>query len=362
MENMERLNYAGKKVLVTGHTGFKGSWLCIWLNRLGAEVIGFSLEGHDNDYVYQKTKLKNIMFAEETGDINSYDDLKKVFEEHNPEIVFHLAAQPIVRLSYDEPIRTLYTNTLGTLNVLECIRNTPSVKAAVMITTDKCYKNKEKREAYKESDELGGHDPYSCSKACAEMVIDCYRRSFFNHTGQLVASVRAGNVLGGGDFGKDRLISDCISSLINNKEIMIRNPNAIRPWQFVLDPLYGYLLVGNKLIEGKAEVSAAWNFGPSEESVIPVQEVVNLLIQEWGTGMCINCNNPNEKKHEANLLSLDITRAKTELGWAPLFSIDRTIKNTVEWYKKSLGEDSDKLLDFCNYQIDEYEKLLDKND
>jgi len=351
VEDVEGLNiYNGKRILVTGHTGFKGAWFCIWLNRLGAKVVGFSLKKYPNDFVYRKTNLSKIIFADERGDINDYKRLKWVFDKYRPEIIFHLAAQTIVRLSYDKPIGTLNTNIMGTINVLECIKNTPSVKAAVMVTSDKCYKNKEQIKPYKEGDELGGYDPYSCSKACAELVIDCYRKSFFNNSLKLVASVRAGNVVGGGDFGKDRLVPDCIRALIKGKEIKIRNPDSIRPWNFILDALYGYLLVGQKLLEGKKEFAGAWNFAPDSTSMITVNEIVDLVIKSWGKGKWVH-SGTDEKTHETKLLNLDATKAKTLLNWSPKFNIKETIKNTVEWYKKC---EVDNAYDLCVTQLNKY--------
>lgn len=352
---MERLDYSGKKVLVTGHTGFKGAWLCIWLNKLGAKVIGVSLGENDNDYVYKKTGLSQFLAADEITDITEYKNLKKIFDKHKPEVVFHLAAQSLVRLSYDLPMLTLNVNIMGTANVLECIKNTDSVKAAVIITTDKCYKNREQIKPYMEKDELGGYDPYSCSKACAELVIDSYRKSFFQNSGKLIASVRAGNILGGGDFGKDRLVPDCIRDLINKKEINIRNPDSVRPWQFILDSLYGYLLVGQKLIEGRNEFAEAWNFGPDKSSIIPVRRVVDLVIKRWGSGGWKDVSNPDERKHEAKLLTLDISKAKKKLKWAPKYSIEETVESTVEWYKKAKEGNE---IDAYNLTINQIEKYM----
>ena len=354
MEGLEGLDiYKGKKVLVTGHTGFKGAWLSIWLNKLGAKVIGVSLPEHDNDYVYKKTGLTAHMYADEKVDITDYDRLKEIFDRHQPEIVFHLAAQPLVRLSYDEPVSTFNTNIIGTVNVLDCMRDSSSVKAAVMITTDKCYKNREQTEPYKEEDELGGHDPYSCSKACAEMVISSYRNSFFQHSNTLIASVRAGNVIGGGDFGKDRLVPDCIRALTSCKDIEVRNPDATRPWQFVLEPLYGYLLVGKRLLEGKKEFADAWNFGPEQSSVVPVATVVDLVIKTWGSGAVKYAKNPLEKKHEAKVLRLDIKKAKSRLGWKPKLTVEECMKYTIEWYKNNPVES----MKYCLKQIEEYVSL-----
>jgi len=353
MTNQFNNIYKGKKILITGHTGFKGSWLSIWLHMLGAKVIGYSLEKYYNDYVYKRAKLNELLYADEKGNINDYVRLKAIFDKHQPEMVFHLAAQPLVRLSYEIPIETLSTNIMGTANVLECIKKSSSVKCAVIITSDKCYKNKEKRERYKETDELAGHDTYSTSKACAELIVHSYRHSFFNHSDKLVASVRAGNVIGGGDWAKDRLIPDCIRHLKNKKPVRIRNPHAVRPWQHVIEPLYGYLLIGQKLIEGKKEFADAWNFGPDHGSQVSVDKVVNLIIKFWGEGKWIDISAPNEKKHETKVLKLDSTKAKKGLGWHPVLSITEAIKITVEWYKVSDHEDVYKL---CTNQIKEYVK------
>jgi CDP-glucose 4,6-dehydratase len=352
---MEGLSiYNGKKVLVTGHTGFKGSWLTIWLNGLGAKVIGVSLKEWDNDFVFRKTKLHERVYSNEAADINDHDRLAEIFARHKPDFVFHLAAQPIVRKSYDQPAATIRTNITGTTNVLECIRNTPSIKAAVMITTDKCYKNKEQRTPYKESDELGGHDPYSASKACAEIIIESYRNSFFKTTGPLVASVRAGNVLGGGDYGEDRLVPDCIRALNEKRPIEIRNPYSVRPWQFILDPLRGYLLVGARLLSRQRHMAEGWNFGPEESSIITVKELVEKLVKEWGSGEWKDKSNTTEIKHEAKLLYLDIEKARSKLDWRPLYGIDKTLSETVKWYKESNNLDAEKLYEFCTKQIDEH--------
>lgn len=339
--------YKGKKVLITGHTGFKGSWLAIWLNSIGAKVIGFSLPEWDNDYIFKNSKLKDLIINE-TGDVRDLNKLKEIFLKHKPEIIFHLAAQPIVRKSYTNPIETLSTNIMGTVNILECIKEFDFVKAAVIITTDKCYKNKEQTEGYKEDDELGGYDPYSASKACAEIIINSYRNSFFNNQNKLVASARAGNIIGGGDFGEDRLIPDCINALNQNNDIKIRNPNAIRPWQHVLEPLNGYLLLGEKLLQEKKEFAEAWNFAPNFNSMVPVIEIINLVTEKWGNGKWVDISNSNEKKHETKLLYLDNTKAKDLLEWDPKLDIKQTIEYTVDWYKRSYNED---IYNLCLEQI-----------
>jgi CDP-glucose 4,6-dehydratase len=354
MEGLEI--YKGKKVLVTGHTGFKGAWLSIWLIRIGAKVIGFSLPKSDNDYLYRRTGLGNVIFADEKGDIRDYKQLKKVFDKYRPDFVLHLAAQPLVRLSYEIPLETFEANVIGTANVLECIRKSSSVKGAVLITTDKCYKNKERISPYKEDDQLGGYDPYSASKACAEIVIGSYRDSFFKNSNVLIASARAGNVLGGGDFGKDRLIPDCINSLIKGKPIRIRNPDAVRPWQYILDVLYGYLLLGKKLLEGRREFAEPWNFGPEQRSIVPVRKIADLMVKEWGSGSWQDCSNLKEKRHEAKLLNLDITKAKKKLGWKPKLTIDENIKQTVRWYRNERALGKGDVLNLCYSEIAMYEK------
>lgn len=350
MMNFENI-YEGRRVLVTGHTGFKGAWLSIWLKKLGAKVTGFSLPKYYNDYVFSRANL-NKRLNDERGDIRDIGALRRVFKEHQPEIVFHLAAQPLVRLSYEEPVMTFETNVLGSANVLEAVRGTPSVKAVVMVTSDKCYKNKERFEGYSETDELGGGDPYSASKACAELVIESYRRSFCKNTEKLIASVRAGNTLGGGDWAKDRLVPDCIRALKANKEIDVRNPNSTRPWQHVLEPLNGYLKVGQTLLEGKEEFAEAWNFGPKSESIKSVKEVVEEIICVWGKGGWKHISS-EDNKHEAKLLGLDITKARKLLGWSPIWDFKETMEMTVKWYKR---EDKENAFDLCMEQIEKYQK------
>lgn len=354
MENMERLNFwKGKKVLITGHTGFKGTWLTIWLRKLGARVIGFSLEEYPNDEFYNSTGMSSKII-DVRGNIEDYALLKSVFEKHKPQIVFHLAAQSLVRKSYDEPLHTIATNVLGTANVLECIRNSPSVKTAVIITSDKCYKNKEWIWGYREEDEMGGHDPYSCSKGCAELLIESYRNCFFRKQSKLIASARAGNVIGGGDWAEDRLIPDCIRALEKKEVIKIRNPDSTRPWQHVLEPLNGYLLLAEKLWTERM-YDEAWNFGPTIESIKPVREVVSLLLEKWDKGEWIDISKEH-KKHEAKSLSLDTSKAYITLKWRPKLNLDEALDLTVEWYRNHKNTDVHKL---CVKQINEYEKLTE---
>lgn len=347
--------WKGKKVLVTGHTGFKGTWLAIWLNKLGAKVIGYSLKKYPNDIMFNQTGIGSKII-DERGDINNFKSLKAVFDKQKPEIVFHLAAQPLVRLSYDDPLYTLNTNIIGTANVLECIRFSDSVKVAVMITSDKCYRNKNLTCGYKEGDELGGIDPYSCSKACAEIIASSYRDAFFKLQSKLVATVRAGNVIGGGDWSQDRLIPDCIKALQANKPILIRNPDATRPWQHVLEPLGGYLMLAEKMWAEKKH-DDCWNFGPSSESIVAVRKVADMLVNKWESGSWVDGSEKSkDHKHEAKLLSLDIAKVNTELKWKPVLNLGQAIDLVVEWHKKSQGLKPEGLLKLCEKQIDDYSK------
>ncbi|MFH1840209.1 MAG: CDP-glucose 4,6-dehydratase [Nanoarchaeota archaeon] len=352
MENLEQLNFwKDKKVLITGHTGFKGTWLTIWLKKLGAEVIGFSLEEYPNDQLFNETNISSKMI-DIRGNVQDLDKLKQVFTEQKPEIIFHLAAQPLVRKSYDEPLDTIKTNVLGTTNVLECIRGSDSIKVAVIITSDKCYENKEWVWGYRESDEMGGHDPYSCSKGCIEILVKSYRDSFFKKQSKYVASARAGNVIGGGDWSEDRLIPDCIRALRNKQTIEIRYPNSTRPWQHVLEPLSGYLKLAEKMwIEEKYD--EGWNFGPRIDSIKPVGELVNALIGEWGEGSWADMSKNDEKKHEASSLSLDISKSYLLLNWKPKLDFTTTISFVVGWYKNYNDSNAYEL---CYKQIEEYER------
>lgn len=352
--------YRGKKVLVTGHTGFKGSWLSIWLRELGADVIGYALEPYTERDNFVVTGLTDKI-TDIRGDIRDYEKLLKVFQDCQPQIVFHLAAQPLVRLSYEIPKDTYDVNVGGTVNVLEAIRVTDSVKVAVMVTSDKCYENKEWIWGYRENDSMGGYDPYSSSKGAAELVIAGYRNSFFNpdrysQHGKAIASVRAGNVIGGGDWAKDRIIPDCIRALEQNKPIEIRNPQAIRPWQHVLEPLAGYLLLAAKLYQEPDKYAQAWNFGPDYDSVVNVKDIVELVIKNWGSGEWEDVSDKNAV-HEATLLALDCNKAKRYLRWKPILDIEEALKFTVEWYKNYSKEN---VYDLCKKQIIYYCKVAEK--
>ena len=340
--------YNGKTVLVTGHTGFKGSWLCMWLNKLGAKVIGYSLEEYDNDYLFRKARLSSKLI-DERGDVRDFKRLKEVFDKHNPEVVFHLAAQPLVRLSYDIPRETIEVNVIGTTNVLDLVKSTESVNVGVIITTDKCYKNKEFVWGYRETDELGGVDTYSASKASMELIVEAYRHSFFKDGKKLVASVRAGNVIGGGDQSKDRLLPECMGFFEEGKEVIIRSPKATRPWQFVLDPLEGYLKVGQKLLEGNAKFSDAWNFGPDFEACVSVEDVVKIVSGMWGGGKYV-VDTSRDGKHESTYLMLDASKAKTLLKWKPRTNLNQALSLTTDWYKREGKEDAFAL---CMEQINQ---------
>jgi len=330
--------FKGKRVLVTGHTGFKGSWLSIWLHELGAEVIGIALDPYSEKDNYVLSEIGPRIKADIRADIRDGENLKELFDKYRPEIVFHLAAQPLVRLSYEIPTETYETNLMGTLHVLEAIRITQSVKVGVMITTDKCYENKEQFWGYRENEPMGGYDPYSSSKGCCEIAIASWRRSYFNPDmyekhGKSIASARAGNVIGGGDWSKDRIIPDCIRALESGKPIDIRSPKAVRPWQHVLEPLSGYMLLAQKMWNEPTKYSEGWNFGPEMESIIPVWDVASELIKDYGSGSLSDCFDPNAF-HEANLLLLDITKAKLKLGWKPRMDIHQCVALTVDWYKR----------------------------
>lgn len=333
--------YANKKVFLTGHTGFKGSWLLKLLHLLGAEVKGYALApSHKNDlyHLIDGDKLCDSMIY----DLRNKEKLKKAIIEFEPDFIFHLAAQPLVRLSYQIPAETFEVNAIGTANVLDAVKELNGKCAVVLITTDKVYHNFESLTPYKEEDRLGGYDPYSASKACAELIIDSYRNSFFNvnvyekHQ-KAIAVARAGNVIGGGDWSEDRLVPDIAKALAKNIEVVIRNPNAIRPWQHVLEPITAYLVLGAKLYQDPQAHSKAYNFGPNTSDELSVKEMVELTLNSWGTGTyCIHQN--EAQYHEAGLLKLDISKAKTELDWSPSLTAQEAVKLTMSWYAKFATE------------------------
>ena len=329
--------YKNKKVLITGHSGFKGSWLSQVLLNLGADVVGISLVPESKPSLFSILKIKNKV-KNYFADIRDFEKIKKILEKEKPEIVFHLAAQPLVRDSYDDPLKTYSTNVIGTANILQAVKEIEGVKSVVVITTDKVYENKEWVFPYREIDSLGGYDPYGASKAAADIITDSYIKSFFNtktfgkNHNTLIAVARAGNVIGGGDWAKDRLITDIIRAIYEkNEKIIIRNPLAIRPWQYVMEPLMGYMLLAKGLYEGRIELSGAWNFGPNDESFVCVEDLVKSAIKILGKGeMIIEKDN---LKHEAGVLKLDITKAKNVLGWKPILNFEESLKFTFDWYR-----------------------------
>jgi CDP-glucose 4,6-dehydratase len=329
--------YKGKKVLITGHTGFKGSWLALWLESLGAEVIGFSLDPPTEPSLFQVLGLSDRI-TDIRGDIQDCNNFFKIIKKHRPEFIFHLAAQPLVRHSYKDPLGTLRINVLGTANVLESIRLSRYPATCVCITSDKCYENQEIDYAYKENDPLGGFDPYSASKGAAEIVIASYRKSYFSEGKQnsfvSLASARAGNIIGGGDWAEDRIIPDCIRAIVQGEPVEIRNPHAIRPWQFILDPLFGYLFLASKMKESPEVYAEAWNFGPNSSNAIDVQTLTEKILREWGGGTWKGVAQKDNAPHEACYLKLDITKSTTMLGWKPVYNVDDAIRNTIKWYKQ----------------------------
>ncbi|MGE5340259.1 MAG: CDP-glucose 4,6-dehydratase [Candidatus Omnitrophota bacterium] len=342
--------YNGRKVLVTGHTGFKGSWLSLWLQTLGAEVHGISLAPRTPDDNFVVTGLEHKIHHH-ICDIRDKKKLMALVETIRPEIIFHLAAQALVKHSFDDPADTFQTNLMGTVNVLEAIRQTPGIRTAVMITSDKCYKNVEWEWGYRETDELGGLDPYGASKACAELAINSFRESFFKIPGSpTVASTRAGNVIGGGDWSEKRIVPDIMRALLAENPIELRNPNATRPWQFVLEPLSGYLWLGAKM-HSEGDRSNGWNFGPEPSNIVTVGTLTEKIIHAWGSGSMIDLST-STTFHEATLLALDIAKARHHLHWRPTLTLTETVAFTVDWYKKFSKKEN--LYDFAVQQINDY--------
>lgn len=351
--------YKGKNVLITGHTGFKGSWLSIWLTKLGANVTGYALEAPTEPAMFHLCKIDEKINSI-CGDVRDREHLAKVVSKHKPEIIFHLAAQPLVRISYEKPIETFETNIMGTVNMLEIVRQSTSVKVVVNITTDKCYENMESFWGYRETDRLGGYEPYSTSKACSELITDSYRNAFF-HPDQFeehqvaIATARAGNVIGGGDFALDRLVPDCIKGLIENKTILIRNPQAIRPWQHVLEPLSGYLQLAYSLgLEG-SKYSGSWNFGPEEKNEKNVEYIVERLCDFWGKDNFYQIDK-HESFHETSFLKLDSYKARKLLEFESMLNIEQALEMVVSWTNEYLNNSSN-LYDFTLSQINKYEQL-----
>lgn len=360
--------FKGKKILVTGHTGFKGSWLTLWLKMLGAEVIGVALNPEHVNGAFNEMGISTLC-TDIRQNINDLRAVLQVFKKHQPQVVFHLAAQPLVLDSYEKPIETFQTNIIGTANILEACRHTPSVRTIVVITTDKCYENRELNSGYKETDRLGGKDPYSASKASAELVAHSYFESFFKSDNNCIglATARAGNVIGGGDWARNRIMPDCIKALLTKQPTILRNPMAVRPWQHVLEPLGGYLLLASVMMKDAASYSGPWNFGPMEQGTRTVSDVVNEVIKCWGYGEWLtpqsikqSTNQPINKStnqfFEAQMLALDITKAKKFLKWEPVLSFNQSVSYTVEWYKAQA--DGFNMQEFGIQQINKYKAML----
>ena len=346
--------WRGKRVLMTGHTGFKGSWLSLWLQSMGAELRGVALDAPTTPSLFKVARVEYGM-DHCVADIRDYEKLRGLVADFRPEILIHMAAQPLVRLSYQQPIETYATNVMGTVHVLEAARKAGSVRAVVNITTDKCYDNKEWVWGYREDEPMGGHDPYSNSKGCAELVSSAYRKSFLQSEGIAMATARAGNVIGGGDWALDRLVPDILHALENQQPVQIRNPHAIRPWQHVLEPLSGYLLVAESLYENGQKHAEGWNFGPMDEDARPVQWIVESLCKSWGQGATW-IQQPGDHPHEASYLKLDISKARQRLHWGPRWSLQTALTRITEWHRAWLsGVD---MQAYCLQQIQNYQGEL----
>jgi CDP-glucose 4,6-dehydratase len=360
MESLEMNSkfWKGKKVLITGHTGFKGSWLSLWLQKLDASVTGYALAPPTNPCLFELAQVEKEMVSL-LADVRDFNALLAALKKYEPEIIIHMAAQPLVRQSYKDPLETYQTNVIGTANMLEAVRQTKSVRAVVNVTTDKCYENKESLRGYSEDDPLGGHDPYSSSKACSEHITSAFRSSFFppaNITahGVGIATARAGNVIGGGDWAQDRLIPDCIKAWLKGKVVKIRSPKAIRPWQHVLESLSGYLLLAEKLYQSDASCAEAWNFGPDENDTASVEEAIKELAGFWTAKASWKMDGDNHP-HETGYLKLDSSKARTKLGWKPKWNLTTTLMKTAQWYQQYQTQ-PDKIKEKTLMQINEYTK------
>ena len=338
MGSIDPVFWQGKRVFITGHTGFKGSWLSLWLQQLGAHVKGYSLPAPTNPSVFDLCDVQSGMESE-IDDIRDLEQIKKSMASFAPEILIHMAAQPLVRHSYVDPVETYQTNVLGTVNVLEAARAVDDLKVIISITTDKCYQNNEWEWGYRENDPIGGDDPYSSSKGCAELVSAAYKKSFFDTADRpkRIATVRAGNVIGGGDWAEDRLIPDILNAFEKSEPIRLRNPHAIRPWQHVLEPLSGYLMLAEKLWDAEKNYLSAWNFGPHPDSMVQVGLIAESMASQWGSGAKIKTDDGHHP-HEASILKLDISRALSYLGWAPKLSLQRALGLIIEWHKAYLDD------------------------
>lgn len=354
--------WRGRRVFLTGHTGFKGSWLSLWLQKLGAQVVGYALVPPTNPSLFEVARVADGMRSI-IADVRDLPTLTAAIAEHRPEIVFHMAAQPLVRLSYEQPVETYATNVMGTVHLLEAIRQTGQVRAVVNITTDKCYENREWVWGYRENEPMGGYDPYSNSKGCAELVTAAYRASFFNladHAkhGVALASARAGNVIGGGDWAKDRLIPDIMAAFLQQRAVIIRNPQAIRPWQHVLEPLHGYLTLAERLCNEGPAFAEGWNFGPNDEDTRTVEWIVKRLAANWGNSASWSIDSGSHP-HEANYLKLDISKARSKLKWHPRWNLETSLRHIVDWYAAHQRQDNIRAVTLN--QISQYEMAPSPN-
>lgn len=352
--------WKGKNILITGHTGFKGGWLSLWLQSIGSNVVGYSLEPSTNPALFNVARVSEGMFKSHIADVRDLVKLKQICEEFRPDVVFHMAAQPLVKYSYENPVETYSTNVMGTVHLLEVVRQIGCVKVVVNVTSDKCYENREWVWGYRENDAMGGYDPYSNSKGCAELVTSAYRQSFFNPSsfhehGTALSTVRAGNVIGGGDWANDRLVPDIVRALAEGKPAIIRNPAAIRPWQYVLEPLRGYLMLAEKLWENGIEYSEGWNFGPNDEDTKSVSWIAERLVDLWGNGSRWERDSA-EHPHEATSLKLDCSKAKKRLAWRPLMDLTTALEKVVEWYR--CYESGNNMREITLKQINEYAQLF----
>jgi len=353
--------YRNRAVLITGHTGFKGTWLTLWLNHLGSNVIGYALKPPTQPSLFELCALNTKVTSIE-GDVRDFGHLKSVIQKYKPEIIFHLAAQALVRRSYSDPLETYSTNVMGTVHLLEAIRQIGGVRVIINVTSDKCYQNQEWVWGYRENDPMGGQDPYSSSKGCAELITAAYTKSYFNPDhyekhGVSVASVRSGNVIGGGDWAEDRLLPDCMKALLENRPIVIRYPDAVRPWQHVLEPLFGYLVLGQHLYGDGPTFAGPWNFGPEDESGKPVRWIVERIAEIWG-GKASWEVDQSFHPYEAHTLKLDCSKAKLKLGWYPQWDLETGLKKTIEWFK-AYRDRADMFITTIS-QIKDYTKELKK--
>jgi len=354
---MDSSFWKNKKVLLTGHTGFKGSWLSLWLQKLGVDLIGFSKSVPTKPSLFELADVGKNMTSI-MGDITSIENITNVVKQHNPEIIIHMAAQSLVHKSYDQPLETFSTNIMGTVNLLEAVRNTSKKCVIINVTSDKCYENQELERGYKENDPMGGYDPYSSSKGCAELITSSFRNSFFKNSNNKdydisLASVRAGNVIGGGDWADNRIVPDIMRGILDKKIIKIRNPTSVRPWQYVLEPLRGYLELAEKLYNYKSEYAESWNFGPEIDYAKPVSWLVNEIVEMWRGNIEVDfANNDLDYKHETSFLRLDCSKAKSKLKWNPKIKLEEGLKLTVNWYKQY--EQTKELREFTENQIEEY--------